>query len=393
MTIIIDPQTGGVAGNMLIGALVDLGSNEEKIMNIMESVAKEFGEVKVTFDKVNKMGIESTYCNVEMLEKKDPICFKDFIAKINKLPIEEKIIKKSINVFTRIAIAEGKVHGKTLEEVHFHEVGTSDAVADVIGAIYAYYSLKLDESKVIGLPIALGGGQVKSAHGMIPVPGPATLEILKNAKCFGGPVSSELATPTGAAIYMEICDEIKEFIPLISPEKIGYGAGTKDFDFPNILRIIKTKEIIKEDTVDILETNIDHLTGEELGYLFDKLLKEGASDVSITPIIMKKNRPGSLLKVISKKENRDHLLNVMFKEIGTLGIRITSNLHRGIAKREFVKRKIEIDGKNYDVTFKIGYLNGKIISKRAEYEDVKKIAEKTNIPLKELNNIISDYND
>ena len=388
MTIIIDPQSSGIAGNMIIGALVDLGADENELKEIMEKSAYEFGKVEVTFEKVKKHGIASTYCNVEMLEKKPPLHYDEFIEKINDLNLPEEVKKTSANVFERIAKAESAVHGETLEKVHFHEVGASDAVADVIGSIYAYYSLNLNQQKIIGLPIAVGGGTVKTAHGIIPVPAPAVLEILKDANIRGGPVESELATPTGCAIYAEICDEIKEFIPQARPKKVGYGAGKKDFDHPNILRIIETSDIGESDEVDVIETNIDHLTGEEIGYLFDKLLEIGASDVSIVPIIMKKNRQGSLLKVICARKNREKLVEAIFLETGSLGIRIIPNIHRGISKREFIKKEFEIEGETFEVTFKIGYVNGEVISSRPEYEDLKKIASKTNLPLRKIKEMI-----
>ena len=388
MTIIIDPQGSGIAGNMLIGAFVDLGADANELKEIMEKTAYEFGKVDVTFEKVSKQGIDSTFCHVEMLEHKQSINFPEFIEKINNLDLDENVKETSIKVFERIAKAESKVHGKTLETVHFHEVGASDAVADVIGSIYAYYSLGLNNQKVIGLPIAVGGGRVKTAHGIIPVPAPAVVEILTGAKMIGGPIDSELATPTGSAIYMEICDEIKEFIPQIKPKKVGYGAGRKDFDHPNVLRVIESSDMSESDKIDVIETNIDHLTGEEIGYLFDKILSKGASDVSITPIIMKKNRQGSLLKVISRKEKREEIIDTIFKETGSLGIRIAPNMHRGIAKREFETKTFEINGKEYDVTFKIGYVNGEIISKRPEYEDLKRIAEDSGLALRKVKEII-----
>ncbi|MFM5882083.1 hypothetical protein SAMN05216439_0141 [Methanobrevibacter gottschalkii] len=388
MAIIIDPQVSGIAGNMLIGAFVDLGADANKLKEVMEKSAECFGKVEVTFKKINKKGISSTYCHVEMLEHKHSICYPKFIEKIKKLDLDKKVKETSIKVFERIAIAESKIHGKTLDTVHFHEVGASDAVADVIGSIYAYYSLNLDNQKIIGLPIAVGGGRVETAHGIIPVPAPAVVEVLKNAKMIGGPVDSELATPTGAAVYMEICDEIKEFIPLIKAKKTGYGAGKKDFDHPNILRIIESSDIAESDKIDVIETNMDHLTGEEIGYLFDKLLDIGARDVSVTPIIMKKNRPGNLLKVISRKENREKVIEAIFKETGSLGIRIAPNMHRGISKREFSKQIFNINDKDYEVTFKIGYLNGEIISKRPEYEDLKKIAQDSGLPLKKISEMI-----
>ena len=388
MTIIIDPQSSGIAGNMIIGALVDLGANPDELKEIMEKSANDFGRVEVTFEKVIKHGISSTYCNVEMLESENPICYPEFIETIQNLDLDEKVKKTSIKVFERIGKAEAKVHGKTLDEIHFHEVGSSDAVADVIGSIYAYYSLDLDEQKIIGLPIAVGGGRQKTAHGTIPIPAPAVVEILKDANMVGGPIESELATPTGCAIYMEICDEIKEFIPLVKPKKVAYGAGKKDFDHPNVLRIMETSNVTSSDEIDVIETNIDHLTGEEIGYLFDKLLDGGANDVSITPIIMKKNRQGSLLKVISHKNKREQLLNMIFKETGSLGIRISPNIHRGLAERKFIKKEYEINGKNYEVTFKIGYVNGEIISSRPEYEDLKRIAEDSGLSLRKVKELI-----
>ena len=384
MTIIIDPQSSGIAGNMLIGAFADLGADEKELKEVMEKSSEEFGKVNVTFKKVSKHGINSTFCHVEMLEHKHSVNYKDFISKIANLDLDEDVKNTSMKIFERIAKAEAKVHGKTLDEVHFHEVGASDAVADVIGSVYAYYSLDFDKEKIIGLPIAVGGGRVQTAHGTIPVPAPAVVEILKGANIVGGPVESELATPTGSAIYMELCDEIMEFIPLMKAKKTGYGAGRKDFDHPNVLRIIECEDMTPSDEVDVIETNIDHLTGEEIGHLFDVLLDAGASDVSVTPIIMKKNRQGSLLKVISRKEKREVILDTIFKETGSLGIRIAPHIHRGISKREFVKKSYNIEGKDYEVTFKIGYVNGKIISERPEYEDLKRIAKDSGLALRDV---------
>ena len=388
MTIIIDPQSSGIAGNMLIGAFADLGADKDKLKEIMETSAREFGKVKVSFSEVLKRGIKSTFCHVEMLERKDSVNYPEFISKIENLNIDRNVRDTSINIFKRIAEAESRVHGKSLDEIHFHEVGASDAVADVIGSVYAYYTLGFDREKTIGLPIAVGGGRAETAHGTIPVPAPAVVEILRDANMIGGPVNSELATPTGCAIYMELCDEICEFIPLITAKNTGYGAGRKDFNHPNILRIIESSDIAESDEVDVIETNIDHLTGEEIGYLFDVLLDAGASDVSVTPIIMKKNRQGSLLKVISKKEKREDILNVIFKETGSLGIRIAPHIHRGITKREFVKKSVNINGKDFEVTFKVAYINDEIISKRPEYEDLKRIAKDTGLSLRDVREMV-----
>ena len=399
MVFIIDPQNAGISGNMIIGALVDLGADLENVKNLMEDVAFDFGEVEVSLTKVNKAGIDASFCNVKTIneehEHNHHIHFPDFLEKIDMLKFAD-------------IVSESRVHGKTLEDVHFHEVGAADAVADVFGSIYAYYDLGMDEDKVVGLPIAVGGGVVETAHGRIPVPAPATIDILKGlsedgyedfskgeAKCVGGPVNSELATPTGCALYMEFCDEFLEFAPMMSPEEIAYGCGSKDFDFPNILRVIKSKETTGKRKISVIETNIDHMSGEELGFLFDLLLIEGASDVSMVPITMKKNRPGHLIKIISKPDLVDHLVNILFKETGTLGIRISENTHRGVAERQFVPLDINVGNHIYTINFKIGLIGDEIISHRAEYEDLRRISVEQDIPLIEIrdvaNTMIRDF--
>lgn len=414
MVFVIDPQNAGISGNMFIGALVDLGAEGDCVKHIMESVAKPFGSVEVSLDKINKSGIDATFCNVAVINKDDEnnnhIHFSNFISKIDSLKdcqikgLSDEIFEKAKSVFERIAIAESSVHGKNLEDVHFHEVGAADAVADVFGTIYAYYNLGLNESKVVGLPIAVGGGTINTTHGIIPVPAPATLEILQGiegdcakgkAMCKGGPIDRELATPTGSALYMELCDEFLEFMPLLSPEITSYGSGSKDFDFPNVLRIIKSKEEDKKRKVYVIETNIDHMSSEDLGFLFDILLIEGASDVSMVPIVMKKNRPGHLIKIISKPSLVDHLVSILFKETGTLGIRISENTHRGIAKRQFIPLDINVGGKVYTINFKVGMIGDDIISSRPEYEDIRQISVEQDIPLIEIrdvaNTMIRDF--
>ncbi len=393
MAIIIDPQGSGISGNMLIGALVDLGADKNKIKEITEMASKDFGGVETTISKINKSGIDSTFCSVKTLDSKHPhnhgTHYKGLIEKIDKLNdvLPDEVITKSKEVFKVIALAESKVHGKSLDEIHFHEVGAADAVCDVIGTVYGFYLLGLNKEKIIGLPISVGGGRANTAHGIVSIPAPATCEILKGIKFMGGPVDSELATPTGCALYRVLCDEYLDFIPNIKAESIGYGAGSKDFKHPNVLRIIKTEDTKKKSEINVLETNVDHLSGEELGYLYDRLLDAGARDVIMIPIFMKKNRPGQLIQVICKDEQIENLLNVLFEETGTLGIRISPKTHRGTASRKFIKIPVEINNKEYKINFKIGYHNGRIISKRAEFEDTKKIAKETGLSLTEVREI------
>lgn len=414
MVFIIDAQSSGISGNMVVGALIDLGVPAENVKQIMEQVSSYFGDVKVNIDKISKGGIYSTYVDVESKDY-STISYNELIDKLDELESNlpsddlddknfegltdknsEELIDKNFNellyknilsfskrVFKRIAVAESKVHGKDLEHVHFHEVGSADAVADVIGAAYCYYYLDMDKSKVIGLPISLGGGIVKSQHGVIPIPSPATIDILKGVQCVGGPVNSELATPTGAAIYMEIVTDFNDFLPSIKPLKVAYGAGKKNFNHPNVLRVIKAESSFDSGRIDVLETNIDHLSGEVVGSLFDSLLDKGALDVSISPITMKKNRPGQLLRVISKINDSERLTKLIFRETGTLGIRTLPYVHRNMITREQVDFKFNLDGE-HSVKFKLAYLDLELISKRIEYDDALKISKKIGRPVKDV---------
>ncbi|MGL4669425.1 MAG: LarC family nickel insertion protein, partial [Methanobacteriaceae archaeon] len=237
MVVIIDPQNSGIAGNMVAGALIGCGASSKEVKEIMEIGSNDFGGVSVKINNINKNGIHSTFLNV-IVENNgvnhSTHNFKDFLGKIDN--INSDLFTKSIKecskrVFNHIATAEAKVHGKTMNNIHFHEVGAADAVADVIGSVFAYYQLGFDKEKVYGLPVAVGGGSITTAHGRLPIPAPATVSILEGIKCFGGPINEELATPTGAALFKEFCNEFTDFIPMIKPRNIAYGAGKKDFSF------------------------------------------------------------------------------------------------------------------------------------------------------------------
>ncbi len=399
MVVVIDPQVSGLAGNMFIGAFIDLGADKEKIKEVIITYAEEFGDITVDINKKAKSGVMTTYANIQTSDN-SARHYTDIISKLDEITgkkySEDVIIKKSIElakkIFKTLADAESEVHGKTLEELHFHEVGCADAVADIVGASYAYHLLKFDEEKIYSLPVATGNGSVNTQHGILPVPAPAVLNILKNVPTIGGNVNTELATPTGCAILVNITDEYTSSTPLLKNKKVGYGSGKKDLNVLNALRIIKAEDSSKENIITILETNIDTLSGEILGSLYDKLLNEGARDVCITPTIMKKNRPGHIVKVIARTENAEHLVQVLMEETGTLGVRILPHVHRGVAVRENVIHTTQINGNTEKIRFKIGEVNGKIIKCSPEYDDLKRLSEKTRIPIKDLKDYIEqDY--
>lgn len=384
MTLIVDPQNSGISGNMVVGALADFGVNNKLLKEVMEHYGSFFGNVEVTIAKTIKAGISSCFVHVEAQDSK-PLNYTDLLETLDG--IEHPEITKEITEFTRkvfntIAVAESQVHGTTIDNVHFHEVGAADAVADVIGASYLFHKLGLNKSKVYGLPVALGGGRINSMHGKLSVPAPATLEILKNVPTFGGPVDKELTTPTGAAIYINMVNEFIKFYPLVGKKTIGYGAGKMELPHPNVLRIVQGKDELEHENVTILETNIDDVSGEVLGHVFKGLIKSGARDVSIIPTVTKKNRPGYLLRVIAKPKDTQQISEEIIRETGTLGVRVIPYVHRNIANRKIVPMDMNIDGKPFKINIKVGMIGNDIISVKPEYEDVKHVSEVTGRQLK-----------
>lgn len=392
MTVVIDPQNSGISGNMVIGALVDLGLDPDSVIKIMEYYASYFGDVEVNISKIKKSGISASYVDVNCSDK-GSIKYTKLIKILDKVKhpdVTEDMIDFSMRVFKTLAEAEAHVHGTTIDKVHFHEVGAADAVADILGASYSFHKLRMNDKKVYGMPVALGGGRIRSMHGMLSVPAPATLEILKNTVTFGGPVDNELTTPTGAAIFVNMVDEFTDFYPILTNKTIGYGAGKFDLPFPNVLRILEGNSEVRSDHVSILETNLDNVTGELIGHIFKVLMNFGAKDVSVIPTITKKNRPGHLLRIIAKPSDCDILSEVIIRETGTLGVRVIPYVHRNIASRKIIPVQIEINEKKAEIRIKIGMIGDEIISIKPEYEDVRKVSEETGIPLKDVTNMAID---
>ena len=392
MTVIIDPQNSGISGNMVIGALIDHGLKTEVVIDVMEYYASYFGDIKVEIRKVRKSGISASFVDVKCHDNAS-IKYTELIEVLESIKhsaITPDIMNLSKNVFNTLAEAEACVHGTTLEEIHFHEVGAADAVADVIGAAYSFHKLGMDNKMVYGMPVALGGGRIKSIHGMLSVPAPATIEILKNIPVFGGPVNKELTTPTGAALLVNMVNKFTNYYPLLTNKKIGYGAGKMELKFPNVLRILDGNPEIETDHVSILETNVDNVTGEIMGHIFNVLLQYGARDVSVIPTTTKKNRPGYLLRVIAKPMDCDTLSEVIIRETGTLGVRVIPYVHRNITSRKIIPVQVDISGKKVQIRIKVGMIGNEIISVKPEYEDARKVSEENGISLKDVMNAANE---
>ena len=294
---------------------------------------------------------------------------------INSSDLNDKVKKLSLDMFMRVAEAEAKVHGKTLYEVHFHEVGAIDSIIDMVGAAICLDYLKVD--KIIASPIQVGGGFVKCAHGLMPVPAPATVEILKNIPINTGIVQFETTTPTGAAIIAANVEEFTQKVDF-SIKKIAYGIGHRDLEIPNVLRVYlgekESYEIVEEQH--ILETNIDDMNPELYGYVEEKLFEVGALDVFKTSIFMKKGRPGIKLSVLTNEKVEKDVLDVIFEETTSIGVR-KYKVKKIMLNREFSKVKTEYG----DITIKKSYYKGNLVKYKPEYEECKTIAKEKNIAI------------
>ena len=294
----------------------------------------------------------------------------------SELPFRVK--ERSLAVFRVIAEAEGKIHGMDPEEVHFHEVGAMDSIIDVIGVCLALESLNIE--KIVASPVPTGHGKIMIAHGLYPIPAPATAEILIGVPLSDFHVKGELTTPTGAGFIKALVDEYG-YMPPLAIEKIGYGAGKKDFEHPNVLRVVlfHVEQTPQREQIIILECQLDDFTGEAMGFMMEKALVQGALDVYFTPVTMKKSRPGTLITILTKPENAFALEGLLLRETSTFGVR-KSDWSRRILLREF--KLIQTDyGK---ISVKVGSLEGEIIKIYPEYEDVKKAANQYNVPFADV---------
>jgi hypothetical protein len=379
-TLIFDPFSGA-SGDMMLGTLISLGADQNIVRETIESIA----DVSVAIDKVNKKGIMAVDVDIIVAQESHSKHYHEIVDIVLNAKLPKQVEKDVLQVFEILASAESKIHGKTLEELHFHEVGQNDAIADIVGSCTAIRNLGPEE--VLCTPINVGGGLVKAAHGLLPVPAPATLEILKEGGLsFYGNGKREMLTPTGAALLSYYSKSI-ECIPHGKAISIGYGAGKADIDNPNVLRsmMLDVDEPIATDLVEVLETNVDDVTGEVLGNLFDKLLKMGAKDVAIIPATMKKGRPGSIIKVITRPEDSPKIAREIIRETGSLGIRVLPTKHRFVANRKINTIDVDIGGQTVQCRIKVAEdKNGEIMHISAEYDDCKELSLSTGFPLKEI---------
>jgi len=392
MVLVIDPQIAGISGDMLLCSLVDLGADKNKIISGIKQSEKFFSNSsikKIDFEKTQKHGVDSIHLVLEINEdihERKGSEIKNAISKsAQEINLSPKAVSFAASCIDTLISSESTIHGVSEESVHFHEASSIDTLVDIVGITIALEDLGLFDEKIVCLPIAVGGGSVTFSHGTMSNPASAILEIFKNSnlEIKGNDANEELTTPTGACILVNLVDESIKFYPQLKLESIGYGAGQKDFKtFSNVLKIVRgTGNNFEIDSVKILETNVDDISGEILGNLIEKIMEQGARDVSIYHGITKKSRPTNLISIICTNETVDEIIDSLVLETGTLGIRI-SDSNRFIVPRTKHDISITLNGKSFKVHYKKSSFKGKIDFK-IEFDDLKKISNIVDKSIKE----------
>ena len=368
----------GISGDMTLGALIDLGIPVDWLQNELSRLPLSGFQLAVT--PVVRNGIRAALASVEIKSSGHSRDYKEIKSLLEDCPLSDAVKSRSLDVFEKLARAEAGIHGCAMEEVHFHEVGGIDALVDIVGTALCLEKLKI--TKVIASRIPLGSGFVDCQHGKLPVPAPATIEILKDAPIYGTEAACELVTPTGAAIIASLAQSFGA-LPPMHVKKIGYGAGHRELpDRPNLLRILAGTPAdaingLQADQIIILETAIDDMNPELFGFIMERLYGDGALDVCFIPVHMKKNRPGTLVQVLCTEDGRDRLIQRLLSETTSLGVRYYKAERKLLAREPLtirtsfgkiqVKRIKDLDGSERLVP---------------EYEVCRKIALKRNLPLR-----------
>ena len=397
MVVVIDPQIAGISGDMLLCSLVDLGADKNKIISGIKESEKFLTNStikKIDFQKIQKKGVQSIQLILEIdedvHERKGSEIKKAIIESVNILELSKKGKTFAESCIATLISSESKIHGVPEESVHFHEASSIDTLVDIIGITIALDDLKFFDEKILCMPISVGGGTVTFSHGTMSNPASAILEIFKNSnlKIKGNDSNEELTTPTGACILASLTNNAIDFYPSMKIESIGYGAGQKEFDsFSNVLKIVRGSENNFEiDSVKILETNVDDVSGEILGNLIEKIMEKGAKDVSIYHGITKKGRPTNLVSVICNDAHMDEIVDTLVLETGTLGVRVSES-NRFIVPRSTHEISLTINDQSFQVHYKKSAFKGKIDFK-IEFDDLKNISNSINKSVKETDSLL-----
>jgi len=382
----------GISGDMTLGALVDAGCPVEHLRGELRGLRVAGWEL--TAEKVWKNGMAATYVKVTTEDQSKHRSLGAILEILEKSELGARVRERASAIFRRLGEAEARVHDVPLEKIHFHEVGAVDAIVDIVGACIGFEVLGIEKFACSALNV--GGGTVKMAHGVLPVPAPATARLLEGRPTYSNGVLRELVTPTGAAIVATLCETFGPQ-PAMTVGAIGYGAGTADLEGqPNVVRIMVGEELgvrkgeengaqagvpvlLLDEEIAVIEANLDDMNPQIYGYFLEKALGAGALDVYTTPVQMKKNRPGTLLTVLCKPGDTQALMSLIFAETTTFGVR-TYRAQRRVLPREWVSVATEFG----DVRIKVSRVNGRILHVAPEFEDCKKLAAEKDVPLQRV---------
>jgi pyridinium-3,5-bisthiocarboxylic acid mononucleotide nickel chelatase len=362
----------GISGDMLVGALADAGADQAAITSAIASLD---AGATVSFERVKRCGVGATKYHVHVEHQHAHRHLPHIVKMIEGAELAPGAQRNAIAIFRRLGEAEAEVHQVPIEKVHFHEVGASDSIADIVGACVAFDQLEIDT--MVCSPINVGSGTVNTEHGVLPVPAPATARLLVNAPVYSRGPAFELTTPTGAAAAATLSQRFG-VLPAMKIRKTGYGAGGRDFpDQPNVLRVLLGEPTGADEAlaVAVLEANVDDLNPQVLAYAAERLLASGALDVTLSPLVMKKGRPGNLLRVVAKPEDREALAQIIFAETSTFGLRLYQ------AERRVHARRFE------EIATPYGAVRMKISSEgdyAPEYEDCRKLSLSSGVALKHI---------
>ena len=362
----------GISGDTLVGALADAGADSAALVEALSSLAPE---ASFRFEKTLRRGISATKFSVDVARDSKHRHLSQILKMIEQARLPARVKQNAAAVFRRLGEVEAAIHQMPLEKVHFHEIGAVDSIADIVGACLGFELLGVEA--IFSSPLNLGSGTVNTEHGVLPVPAPATAVLLAGKPVYASGPAVELTTPTGAAIAATLARDFG-VLPPMTLSSMGYGAG--DYDTPeqaNVLRVLigEASRAAEATTVSVIEANIDDSSPEVLGYAMERLLAAGALDVTLTPLLMKKNRPGTLVRVIARPEDRESLAQLLFAETSTLGLRLYS------AERRVQPRSIvEVETSHGKVRVKVSAQG----SYSPEYDDCRRLALETGAPLKEI---------
>ena len=362
---------------MILGAMVGAGVEPRALIEQLSLL--DVHGYSIDFEHVDRSGINATYAKVQTPREHSHRHLSHILKIIYDSRLPSTVKDRAAKIFSRLAQAEARVHNQSIEQVHFHEVGALDAILDVVGASICFELARIE--RFVCSPLHVGSGTVDMEHGRFPVPPPAVAELLKEVPVYSSDIKGELVTPTGAAIISTVCDEYGP-LPAMKLESTGYGAGTREYEkFPNALRVLigETQQQSAGETLWVLETNVDDLSPQVFGHVMDRALESGALDCYLTPIQMKKNRPGVLLSVLCRPSDKEHLEQLLFAETTTLGVR-SYQVERRALEREIVSVQTQYG----PIDVKVARLNGHVINEMPEFEQCRAAALKAGVPLRSV---------